>query len=152
MKRNKKKFWLIFPCVIGAMGLFIWFFQWLWNTLLPEILGVKAINYWQAFGILLLSKILFGGFNGKKFGKRNHFEGSDDMRNTWKQKFESRFCGTEQEREELKAMWKQKLESKFCGTEEDKEKFKEMWKQKFESKFCKPEPEIKENLTSPKID
>ena len=32
MKRNKKKFWLIFPFVIAAMGLFIWFFQWLWKN------------------------------------------------------------------------------------------------------------------------
>ncbi len=33
----------------------------LWNSLLPEIFGVKAITYWQAAGVLVLSKILFGG-------------------------------------------------------------------------------------------
>ena len=33
----------------------------LWNALLPAILGVKAIGFWQALGILLLSRILFGG-------------------------------------------------------------------------------------------
>jgi hypothetical protein len=38
----------------------------LWNCLLPEILGVKSITFWQAMGILILSKILFGGFH---FGK-----------------------------------------------------------------------------------
>jgi len=33
----------------------------LWNALLPAILGVKAIGFWQALGILALSRILFGG-------------------------------------------------------------------------------------------
>ena len=33
----------------------------LWNALLPAILGVKAIGFWQALGILVLSRILFGG-------------------------------------------------------------------------------------------
>ena len=32
----------------------------LWNALLPAILGVKAIGFWQALGILVLSRILFG--------------------------------------------------------------------------------------------
>jgi len=61
MKRHKKKFWFIVPLVIAGIALFVWFFQWLWNILLPEIIGVKAISYWQALGILVLSKILFGG-------------------------------------------------------------------------------------------
>ncbi|MDU7870473.1 MAG: hypothetical protein E7J78_25585 [Pantoea sp.] len=33
----------------------------LWNALLPAILGVKSIGFWQALGILALSRILFGG-------------------------------------------------------------------------------------------
>ena len=132
MNRNKKKFWLVIPCIVAAMGLFVWFFQWLWNALLPDILGVKAINYWQSLGLLLLSKILFGGFNGKKFGRRNHFEERDDLRAGWKQKFESRFCGSEEEREEFKKRWKEKFESRFCGAEDEKEKFKEMWNPKSE--------------------
>ncbi len=37
----------------------------LWNWLLPELFfGVKEISYLQAMGVLLLSKILFGGFRG----------------------------------------------------------------------------------------
>ena len=34
----------------------------LWNHLLPEIAGVHSITFWQALGLLILSKILFGGF------------------------------------------------------------------------------------------
>ncbi len=32
----------------------------LWNNLLPEILAVKAITFWQAAGIFILCKLLFG--------------------------------------------------------------------------------------------
>ena len=34
----------------------------LWNILMPSIFAVRAISFWQALGLLVLSKILFGGF------------------------------------------------------------------------------------------
>lgn len=36
----------------------------LWNALLPDLFHVGEIGYWQALGILALSKILFGGYHG----------------------------------------------------------------------------------------
>lgn len=33
----------------------------LWNALLPAIIGVKSIGFWQALGLLVLCRILFGG-------------------------------------------------------------------------------------------
>ncbi|WP_368543173.1 hypothetical protein [Enterobacter soli] len=33
----------------------------LWNAILPAILGVNAIGFWQALGLLILCRILFGG-------------------------------------------------------------------------------------------
>ena len=36
----------------------------LWNWLGPALFGWKLITYWQALGLLILSKILFGGFRG----------------------------------------------------------------------------------------
>ncbi len=36
----------------------------LWNLLLPGIFGLAAINFWQALGIFILARILFGGFGG----------------------------------------------------------------------------------------
>ena len=35
------------------------------RALFPAIIGWHAISFWQAVGILLLSKILFGGFRGR---------------------------------------------------------------------------------------
>jgi Ca2+/H+ antiporter, TMEM165/GDT1 family len=40
----------------------------LWNWLTPGLFGWHAISFWQALGILLLSKILFGGFRGRVAG------------------------------------------------------------------------------------
>ncbi len=36
----------------------------LWNWLMPALFGWHLIRFWQAVGILVLSKILFGGFRG----------------------------------------------------------------------------------------
>ncbi|HUI91997.1 MAG TPA: hypothetical protein VLX68_07110 [Chitinivibrionales bacterium] len=41
--------------------LFGWLVFLLWNWLMPALFGLKAITFWQAFGILLLAKLLFGG-------------------------------------------------------------------------------------------
>lgn len=33
----------------------------LWNELIPEIFGLKPIDFWQAFGLILLLGALFRG-------------------------------------------------------------------------------------------
>ena len=44
----------------------------LWNFLMPSIFGLPAINYWQAFCIILLAKIIFGsGIHGFDKGHRH---------------------------------------------------------------------------------
>jgi Ca2+/H+ antiporter, TMEM165/GDT1 family len=52
--------------VIGLLffGLFTFLVMSLWNWLMPPLFGVHVISFWQALGILVLSKILFGGFRG----------------------------------------------------------------------------------------
>ncbi|MCK7427937.1 hypothetical protein [Enterobacter chengduensis] len=52
----------------------------LWNALLPAILGVKAIGFWQALGILVLSRILFGGlgFRPGMFGAHRRMQSERD--------------------------------------------------------------------------
>ena len=37
----------------------------LWNALLPALFGLKAITFWQAIGLMFLSRFLFGGFRGR---------------------------------------------------------------------------------------
>jgi hypothetical protein len=42
----------------------------LWNVLMPGIFALKAITFWQALGLLALSKLLFGGFRPALGGPR----------------------------------------------------------------------------------
>src|SRR2546429_1443972 len=44
----------------------------LWNWLVPSLFHGPAVRYWQAVGLLLLSRILFGGVRGRG-GWRGHW-------------------------------------------------------------------------------
>lgn len=35
--------------------------HWLWNITMPEVFGLKEITYWQAFRLLIIAGLLFGG-------------------------------------------------------------------------------------------
>lgn len=37
--------------------------MWLWNWLMPMIFGLPVITFWQAFGIIILSNLLFKSIN-----------------------------------------------------------------------------------------
>ena len=54
----------------------------LWNWLVPPIFGWHTINFWQALGLLILSKILFGGFRGG-WGRGMHWR--HRMMERWQQ-------------------------------------------------------------------
>lgn len=45
-----------------VLGAFTAVVMLLWNLLIPGIFGLAAINFWQALGIFVLARILFGGF------------------------------------------------------------------------------------------
>jgi hypothetical protein len=38
----------------------------IWNSLLPALFDWKQITFWQAFGIIILAKLLFGGFGSHR--------------------------------------------------------------------------------------
>ena len=54
---------LIAGLILGLIALAILglILQWLWNTTLPEVLGVKEVTLFQAIKILFIASILFGG-------------------------------------------------------------------------------------------
>jgi hypothetical protein len=62
----------------------------LWNATLPLIIqGVSAITFWQALALLLLSRLLFGGFRGPwnkpGFGGVNRDQWKTRMAERWQQ-------------------------------------------------------------------
>lgn len=66
----------------------------LWNNLLPDIFHITTITFWQAMGIFILCKILFGFGNGGGRGKGNW------MRHRMEERFKNM---TPEEREKFKA-------------------------------------------------
>jgi len=49
----------------------------LWNMLMPQIFILPVLNYWQALGLLILARVLFGGL-GHGFGRRGIFGSGED--------------------------------------------------------------------------
>lgn len=70
----RKKTWIIALIAPPATVLFVWLFgeivMHLWNWLLPTLFGWKTVTFWQALGLLVLSRILFGGFGHHNHGPR----------------------------------------------------------------------------------
>jgi Ca2+/H+ antiporter, TMEM165/GDT1 family len=55
-----------------AIFLFGWLTMQLWNNVLAQVIHVSAITFWQAWGLLILSRLLFGGFGGGR-SQRNQY-------------------------------------------------------------------------------
>lgn len=73
--RNKKKFILLPFGAAALLSIVSYIVMQLWNNLLPEIINVHTINFWQAMGIFILCKILFGfgrgGGGGGPWGRHD---------------------------------------------------------------------------------
>ncbi len=93
---------LFFLLVMAAFILVAgWVVMFLWNAILTEVTSVKPLSYIQAIGLLILSKILFGGFRfGSPMRKRGH-----SKRRYWKEKWMNM---SEEEKAAFKEKWKKK--------------------------------------------
>lgn len=60
----------------------------LWNWLMPEIFGIRAISYWEAWGMVLLAHILFKAGRWGDHGSTRHDRAREDE---WKDRFRRRF-------------------------------------------------------------
>lgn len=65
-----------------AVTVFSFVVMGLWNWLVPSVFGGHAITFWQALGLLVLSKILFGGLRGRP---RTSMHWRQRMVNRWEQ-------------------------------------------------------------------
>lgn len=82
MKNKGFKIAGIVVLVIAAATAFSFAVMLLWNALIPNIFGLGTITFWQALGLLVLSRILFGGHGhgGPGFGGFRH---KNAMREKW---------------------------------------------------------------------
>jgi hypothetical protein len=98
---NIKRFWkwrYIIPAaiVLGPLAVYLfafalgWVVMHLWNWLLPSLFGWREITVWQGFGLLVLCRLLFGGFGGGG-GGRNSKDMSPEDRERFRQRMRDRF-------------------------------------------------------------
>lgn len=68
--------WVIGGIALAILLAFIfgYFVMLLWNWLMPALFGLPVINFWMAFGIIILSRLIFGGFGHGHPQKRNHHD------------------------------------------------------------------------------
>ncbi|MBB5397805.1 MULTISPECIES: hypothetical protein [unclassified Mucilaginibacter] len=91
----------------------------LWNHLLPDILHVTTISFWQAMGIFILCKILFG------FGGPKGRGGAPWMRR--KQMMQERLAGmSPEERERFKEQMKDRCG--WGGRGRHRDDWRDAWK------------------------
>jgi hypothetical protein len=110
---NRKRMAIMFLAPIG-MALFIWIggelVMHLWNWLLPPLFGWRQITFWQAFGLLALCRILFGGLGvrGRHRCNPRRMDGrwekmTPEEREKFRESFRSRWRGSAPPTDETKA-------------------------------------------------
>lgn len=91
---------IILKTVLGFVAMFLivgGVVMFLWNWLMPELVGASCIGYLQALGLLLLSKIFFGGGG-------NHF--SNKWKGAWGEHMKSKLeAMSPEEREHFRQQW-----------------------------------------------
>ncbi|WP_020604639.1 hypothetical protein [Spirosoma spitsbergense] len=73
---------------------------WLWNNVLVAVVAVKPVTYWQAMGLLILSRLLLGGFKVGGPPSRPPMGGRGDH---WREKWRSM---SDEERAAIKNKWR----------------------------------------------
>jgi hypothetical protein len=92
---------MFLPLVIIFAALFGWIVMLLWNWLMPVLFGLKTITYWQAWGLVVLGRILFGGWRGAAGGHGYRGRGmarrwarmTPEEREKFRQAMRERWCG-----------------------------------------------------------
>lgn len=101
----KNRFIFIPLAVAAFLALISFVVMQLWNALLPAILHVGVITFWQAMGIFILCKILFGFSKGRGGWGRE--------KGPWmRQRMEEHY---KQMTPEQKERFKQKMSDRMCG-------------------------------------
>src|SRR5438034_468166 len=72
-----RKYWPLFiPLALVCFGIFIFIggeiVKSLWNWLVPPLFGLPLISFWQGLALLVLCRILFGGFGMGGGGRQSH--------------------------------------------------------------------------------
>jgi hypothetical protein len=88
--------------ILAAAAALGWMVMLLWNAVIPAVfIGGRSIDYVHALGLLLLSRILFGGFRGHGgWGRRRYWRRWEAMTPEEREQFQQSFVARCKPREE----------------------------------------------------
>lgn len=95
---RRRKGFFIFLLIVGGIFGISGIVMALWNAILPELLHVSFIGYWQSMGLLVLCRLLFGGFRGGGYRKRWGRSG-------WRDRYMNM---SEEEKAALRSKWQER--------------------------------------------
>lgn len=108
-RKYRPRFWLFPIFALMAALILGGIVMCLWNVILPDLLHVSTISYWQSVGLLALCRILFGNFGRGSMrgnlGWKN--QNSFEKRGIWREKWANM---TNEERTKIREEWR-----KRCG-------------------------------------
>ena len=113
MNYRRRGRFFFFPLIpIAAALLFGFVVMLLWNAILPQVVNAAPLSYWQAVGLLVLSRILFGSFfrGGPQFNSGREWRGGPSWRRKWTSM-------SDEEKAKFREEWKRR-----CGPPVDRDK------------------------------
>lgn len=98
----------IMVVVVAGISALSWVVMMLWNWLMPALFaGARSIDFLQALGLLVLSKILFGGMRGHggwhKHGEHHWHRRWEKLTPEEREKFQHGMFGRRRHRDEAYA-------------------------------------------------
>ena len=77
---HRKRLFFI-PLIAIGIALFAYVTMLLWNALLPAIFNFSPITFWQALGLLVLARLLFGGHHPHRNPRWTMYGKDRELRN-----------------------------------------------------------------------
>jgi hypothetical protein len=85
---------LFLPLILAAIGVLAAVVMLLWNWVTPALFpAALQIDYWHALGLLVLCRILFGGFKGRHGGGHERWHRWQTMTDEEREQFRQKFMG-----------------------------------------------------------
>lgn len=114
------KFLLLGVVFVGAVGFVT---MQLWNCLIPELFHGPVITFWQALGLLLLGKLLFGWHN-----HHNSWHDKWGRGGEWKARMREKMSKmTPEEQERMKEAFRNRCRPGFGRSRDRQEEWQRYW-------------------------
>lgn len=102
---------------VGILGFAVYL---LWNHVLVQVTGVQNVSYWQALGLFVLAKILFGGWPGvrgwrERIMAKRWASMDPEQREHFREEMRRRFSGWSSMTSEQREHLREEMRDRFCG-------------------------------------